>query len=531
MSNWAATVVLAILAGNHALAATGPRTIPGTTVGTKGFAAVEAHKTTLDFTGGNNIIHGMSNGIVAHKSYVVVHDCRFLDIHPDAAYDYAGNGAGIFAKGSGFHSLKQTGYGMYSTPSFEGCRWGICTEYNLSRPSGMNVKSTENNMLLVPVQTGMGTAYRVDYSGFMDVDYLSRPSGILNNKVFTHFNGIDLRFNDGALHVLVEGNDITFGDADCPLCRAYSAIFVSEGNMANDSSAIRGNTVHFLPVSQSRFGIALVAADDWLVAENPILMADNATSFAGIHLNGCRRPEVSCNTITGASNTYPLDAQAAIRNMMGSDVLISCNSMDSTANGILFNFVAPNTEVRGNFFHNHKWALHLDSTAVIGGQTLKGNLWYNSAAAGGVCALYEDSLNAFANPFLVNPTTIGGGATMPPSVLPNGWFQPIGGANYDCADDEGEDYCSQFQERGKERLTELDVRVANDSLVNDPYTEETKWMLKGRLYKKLDENPELQDSLQVMADLYDELQGSTTTGPSRRSMMSNLRSMTWTARW
>ncbi|MBK8950423.1 MAG: hypothetical protein IPM68_16690 [Flavobacteriales bacterium] len=52
--------------------------------------------------------------------------------------------------------------------------------------------------------------------------------------------------------------------------------------------------------------------------------------------------------------------------------------------------------------------------------------------------------------------------------------------------------------------------MANDSVENDPYTEATMWMLKDGLYKKLDEDPELQDSLQTMADLYDDLQGTAT---------------------
>jgi|GEM_PF-5609231 len=37
----------------------------------------------------------------------------------------------------------------------------------------------------------MGTAYRVDRSGYMDVD-------ILDNRVSTHYTGMVLRFNDGA---------------------------------------------------------------------------------------------------------------------------------------------------------------------------------------------------------------------------------------------------------------------------------------------------------------------------------------------
>jgi len=464
-----------------------------TAVGTKGYAAVDAHNTLLDFTGGNNIIHTLSNGIVAHNCDVSVTDCRILQIQPDTVYDYVGNGAGIYAfGGNGYYTLKQQGFGVDSAPSFEDCRWGVYTEY-------MSVRSSNNNML------DMGTAYRVDRSGLRDVD-------ILDNRVHAHYHGMDLRFNDGAAHILIEGNDITFGDDQvCTICRGYSAIRVFEGNTGNLNSVIHNNTIHFVPLTSSRFGISLNSAADWLVAGNTLQMADNGHNLTGIQLNGCKRPEVSCNNVKGDNNGFPEDAQAAIRNMMGSDVLISCNDVDSTANGIMFNFVTPNTEVRGNHFHNHKWPLHLDGTAVIGEQDRRGNLWDPNAATPVLGAWYEDSLNAFANPFYYYPETISGGNTAPPSVWPTfGWFNFSLGSNYDCSDDEGEDYCSQFNERGKERLTDLDVRVAEDSLENDPYTEETKWMLKGRLFKKLDENPEFVDSLEVMADLYDELQSSST---------------------
>ncbi|MBK9176132.1 MAG: right-handed parallel beta-helix repeat-containing protein [Flavobacteriales bacterium] len=472
-----------------------PQPYPGqaTAVGAVGFAAFDVNFMVLDLTDGNNIIHHMSNGIVAHHSDVRVLDCRMLAIQPDVAYAYTGNGAGIYAYGGkGWNTLEQEGYGMGYTPSFENCRWGIYTEY-------MNVYSTDNNMV------DMGTAYRIMRSGDHEVD-------ILNNRVHTKYHGMDLRFNDGAMHVLVEGNEITFGDTPCAppaICRPFSAIVVTEGSMANTSSVIRNNTIQYVGSASSRYGINLMSADDWLVAQNTLDMADNALNETGVWLQGCRRAEVSCNTVAGASTSYPLKGQAAIRNMMGNDPLISCNDVDMTTNGIIFNGVAPNTVVQGNHIRNHKWGLHLDGTAVIGGQELKGNLWYNAAGAGGICALYEDTVNAPNNQFRVNPS---GGNPMPPSVWPTfGWFIPWTlGPNYDCADDEGEDYCDQFHERGKENLTELDVRVATDSLENDPYTAETKWMLEGRLYKKLDENPELHDSLQAMADLYEELQGSST---------------------
>lgn len=462
-----------------------------TAVGGKGFAAVDVHHTTLDFTGGNNIIHSLSNGIVGHRSDMTVAECQMFNIQPDAAYAYSGNGAGIYANGAkNWNTLKQQGYGMNSSmPSFNGCRWGVYTEY-------MNVRSTDNRML------DMGTAYRVDRSGYREVD-------ILNNKVFTHLHGMEFRFNDGAAHILVQDNDITFGDAQCDLCRGYTAILVTEGNYVAPDSRILNNTIHFMNAPNSRFGIALTSADSWVVAENNVLMASNAFNFSGIQMAGCRRSEVSCNSITGAGGTYPLDAQSAIRNLMGREPLISCNEMDLTANGILFNGVAYNTDVRGNQFHSHKWPLHLDATAIIDAQTLKGNLWDPNAATPVWGAWYEVTpLQAAAYRFWYNPITVG---AQPPSWSPSNWFAFDPGVNYDCADHHGMHYCSQFGgERCKDCIRELDEKIASDSLENNPYTEETKWMLSADLYKKLDDSPALLDSLPELDAFYTELQGSTT---------------------
>jgi hypothetical protein len=465
-----------------------------TAVGSKGFAAVDVNNTSLDFTAGGNIIHSLSNGIVGHRSDMSVAGCTILNIQPDAAYAYAGNGAGIYARGGhGFFTLKQQGYGKYGIPSFNGCRWGVYTEY-------MNVRSIDNNMV------DMGTAYRVDRSGYMFVD-------ILNNKVRTKYNGMDFRTNDGAAHLLAQDNDITFGDyPTCVGCKPYHAIYVSEGNMANIDSRIQNNTIHFLPLSTSGIGIGLYAADDWLVAGNDLQMTSNAFNRTGILTNGCNRPEVSCNTVNSTGTTYPIDAQAAIRNNMGKEPLISCNSVDHTANGILFNGVAYNTDIRGNFFHNHRWPLHLDATAIIDAQVLKGNLWDPAATTPVWGAWYEVSnAQAVLYQFLYNPATIGGGSTQPPSWSPSSWFNFTFGTNYDCANHHGMEYCSQFHdERCKDCLRELDEKIAGDSLENDPYTDETKWMLKGALYKKLDDAPALLDSLPLLADFYADLQGSTT---------------------
>lgn len=61
-------------------------------MGRIGYAAVEVYNTYADLTGGGNIVYWMSNGIIGHRSDVVVTDFGFKNVQPDAAYPYIGNG-------------------------------------------------------------------------------------------------------------------------------------------------------------------------------------------------------------------------------------------------------------------------------------------------------------------------------------------------------------------------------------------------------------------------------------------------------
>jgi len=93
-------------------------------------------------------------------------------------------------------------------------------------------------------------------------------------------------------------------------------------------------------------------------------------------------------------------------------------------------------------------------------------------------------------------------------VQPSTWFLPDGGANYLC-DDDGTSYCSQFYAvRCTECPRPIDEKIAEDSLLNGNYTEETQWIMTGDLYKKLDESPDLLGSDPLLADFYAEQQGT-----------------------
>lgn len=68
----------------------------------------------------------------------------------------------------------------------------------------------------------------------------------------------------------------------------------------------------------------------------------------------------------------PLHGQTGIYSNMGEGQRFSCNVMDKTSNGALFNGLAADIDLSGNQFNRHKWGLHLSSSAIIGTQDHKG---------------------------------------------------------------------------------------------------------------------------------------------------------------
>lgn len=449
-------------------------------LGDVGYAAFDVNDMSLDFTGGGNSIHHMSNGIVAHGSDVSEEGCTFNDIQPDAAYTDLGvaNGSAIYADSEGaWSSLKQYGYGSAATDqaSFSYCRWGLYT-------NNMNVVSAHNRM------TDMGTAHRIEHSFYREVR-------VFDNRVHCKYHGMDLRFNDGANSVLVEGNHITFGDdQECISCRGYCGIRVAEALGTNPSSIIRHNTLQFVSNPASRHGINLSSAANWQALDNTISMTHRQHSLNGIITSGCQRVVLSCNTVDNTDPqyaTYSNLAQSGIRNWEGQDMLISCNTVDRTTNGMLLSGYASDVDLKGNTFRNHRWGLHLEFDAIIGEQFYKGNTWQQAAPSGGYQAYYENATNADLYKFKVNGSLQppSGGSYVPTSIWPAfGWFLNMQEEpNYDCESDFA---CDGLGERCTGCSPELMQRIADGTLDNADYTPETRWTMKGDLYELLTEEPE-----------------------------------------
>jgi hypothetical protein len=233
----------------------------------------------------------------------------------------------------------------------------------------------------------------------------------------------------------------------------------------------------------------------------------NHNSRTGIRTSGCQRVQVSCNEVTNSDllyAQYSSEAQAGIRNWLGQDLLFSCNSVDRTTSGMLFSGGTSNTELRGNEFHRHRWGLHLEN-AVIGEQEHRGNLWFDPAPANGFQAVCVPATNAIDNLFFVDPTiAANGGNPLPASISPDqGWFFVVPGMNFSC-DDESE--CAGFKERCITCADSLWRKVAEGTVENATYTPETRWIMKGDLYKLLTEEPWRMDGDGLLQAFYAEVE-------------------------
>lgn len=466
-----------------------------TVVGDVGYAGIDVWQFYLDLSQSGNFFHHLSNGIRGWRSDMSVSECTFQNIQPDPAYSEAFNGSAIYGRGAhGLFTIRQNGFGASGTESFTNCRWGISSQY-------MNVHSTDNNMVNV------GTAYRVEHAAYGDVD-------LLDNTLDTRYDGIQLYDNGGAHHLLVQSNKITFGSPPPPNTKGYAAIRVSEANVKNLDSRILNNEIYYRPsTTTARLGIEMRTANGYQIADNELFMDDGAVNLAGIRISGCEQTLISCNNVHGSIVNLGADlAQSGIRANLSANSTISCNTVDRTTNGIFFTGGCFGTDLRGNNFYNHNWGLHLEGNAVIDAQDVKGNLWYPNTVPGHIDAWHEGvPAVVLLSSILVNPAIVGSATTLPTSVVPGNWFFASSDPNFLC-DDGGTNYCDlQIRMDCPDCKTELDERIAADDIQNNPYTEETKWIMRGELLEKLDGAPELLDEEADLAAFYAEMQNTTVS--------------------
>jgi hypothetical protein len=450
----------------------------------KPYSGILAYRAASLFLGFNtqqpNEFFNMSNGIIGQRSNLSgIFNCRFEDIMPEQGYNYASqtasfnanyNGSAIY--GNGYKTafeIEQEGFGTATTDpaTFTNCRYGIFADR-------IRLHSQNNKM------EKMGTAYHARH--------IKSRVVIHSNNIDSHFDAIQLKDCDGSQQTTVWNNDIVFGDNDAT--KQYAAIRVEENQIYNPSSFIHYNRINFRQGAISaRTGIHSNATTNFFVTQNEITMADNNYNHDGIFMTGCIKNNVSCNVVTGSLASDQPDYQSAITNEMGDSPIIGCNIVDQTNNGIfVIGPVSGLSDIKGNKMNHHYIAYRYSQAASVNMNNYRGNLWnHPSISPNGVSAKNENSNNPIFH-FVENTSP----PLFPFSQFPATFFQYFPSSSEDDFEcDNPIVYCNEFPPDCPNCRTEMDDKIARNEIENDPFTEETEWMLKYGLYSKLLENPSL----------------------------------------
>ncbi|KXK47168.1 MAG: hypothetical protein UZ10_BCD003000563, partial [Bacteroidetes bacterium OLB10] len=228
------------------------------------------------------------------------------------------------------------------------------------------------------------------------------------------------------------------------------------------------------------------------IINNEVVMDDNNNNNHGIYLTNCHNGFTNCNRIYGTADySVPkLKWQSAITLFDGLDPEIACNIVDATVNGIyvdgtINSLTTGSLQVKGNEINEHLYGLHYSTNATSPAIDYRGNLWLvQNLPANGKHALNDNS--SFI-PFYVNSNTM---PLLPALQSPNAWFSYLTGTtDFECQTPET-DYCANNFPAGSNYLiTEPERLAADETLENDPFTEETKWTIKKNLYEKVTDNP------------------------------------------
>lgn len=341
----------------------------------------------------------------------------------------------------------------------------------------------------------MGTAYHVKFNQ-------NKSSRIEHNRMDTKRNAIELYFNDAAHNNIVWDNDIVFGQSNHIDQVPWYAIHIEEHNTDNNNSQILGNRINFPIGFTSAFaGIFANAANTWTIADNNITLWQNQYNKYGIRQTDMLWTTTACNTVTGSGNLgfdpshtdFGWEDQSAISNTMGDNLLVGCNDLNGTENGMQYLGAIPNIVVEGNNMHHHKIGWHNTLSNVMPPQYVKGNLWHNDPVLSGFQIKNSNpNFNQITDYYTYHDGTTTYPYYNPLYIDPPNWFQ-LDPFNDDmtCVLTNGDNYCSTFRIACDTCADELDRQVARNEITNNPYTPETVWQLQWALYFRLYNNPTL----------------------------------------
>jgi len=430
-------------------------------------ACIEVYDVVMTIEGkaNRNEFYNSNWGIYAHRSYVVVSNCKFNNMRKGGpAYGNATHkGAALVAESTSPASAgKLTVLPLYNHDiTIDTCQWGVYTEWTNATVTNVSMRN-------------------VNLSGVFNIrcNDAVMSTTISNCDIEAAKTGIQWQNSEKGIMKAVNNRIKVWSGGN-----AVGIKLISTGTNTGNYQ-ITGNTIE----ATNGSGITASSAKNVNVINNTIKLSGNTNN--GVSIAGCDSSQVSCNAVSGR---YPVlnYNNYGIYGSLNTGCYLSCNTTDSTKTGIYFGGSNLGTKFRGNEMKMHNIGLYLNNTAVIDTQTHAGNMWtgvYNSNY--GAWNENDSSLfNLTQSLFIVDPNL---GASFNPNIPlgvnpgePNdqGWFLQDTGNTFNCA---GyllcEDMSSSLLQNGSVDLKEA---IALDSILSTDFKEESKSIAKISLYENL----------------------------------------------
>ncbi|MBL7928206.1 MAG: T9SS type A sorting domain-containing protein [Bacteroidia bacterium] len=430
---------------------------------------------SLNLYENDNRFFNMNMGISGFRSFMNIKYCRFDNIQPDASYGNPYDGSAIVSLGKYNSVPSRLWAGRYQrndTTMFN-CYTGVYTDFSMF--DVRDIKMINMHRGVYGTRTHFGLT---GYAGNLFIEAEER--------------GIEWYDNIGTGSMKAEANIIKV-DND-------NAIGIE---LTENSAAAGSNytvTQNNITVRSGLYGIAGTLTNNAKLHYNHVAF-DNALS--GIIMNAAERCSLSCNTSRSydASDTTKI----GIEINQSSNTWMSCNTVDSTGWGIAFSSSCAGTVLRANIFNNHYQGLRLDGSAIIDPQQLKGNKWLGTYGSGFGAVNWNSNnqITVSFNEFTVQDSLPGTVYHPYNFVICSGcqWFVYQPGTPDRCT---GQFACNAQLTPGDpaEELSDVDYRIAEDSLSAAEYEEETKRMAEQYLFDKLNENDSLRQADQVFEDFH-----------------------------
>lgn len=391
----------------------------------------------------NNTFDGLSSGIVLNSTNGRIYRNAFTSVELGAYPAYAFEGEAVAGRGTGGHAL-----------AVEACTFTNCHAGIVAGQVALSAVSNDMNEVEFGVTASLSNAGNITIGGAGD-----KRNAIHKSKV-----GI-LANHTGTGQVSIINNEISSVAEDWG---GGIALFFNHA-----PATVKENRLEaYGPTS----GMALWSCSKAQLLNNHISLMDMPDARAGIALDNSYQCLLQEDTVMGQGPGGSENIGIALQ--FSPDNIYCCNRVSNTRIGVQ---VTASCQAENNFrgteFGGHATALLLDDTGILGTQVHMKNRWTGSGGA----EYQVNFLQAQDYQFIVDNTPPNGlPEYFPPSVTPNGWFDPQ-------EDENSLNVClsQNCLVDGFEPESTDSKRIAKGEIEAGEYTDIIQWHLSRFLYRKL----------------------------------------------